>query len=88
MRSYDHLRVAEFACLAGGALVNGRAKHFAMSEMTRAHVNTFWELLDDIFNVVLFLLLELELLVLPVRRASWRSDCSRSRRCCWRVARA
>ncbi|MHB1699190.1 MAG: cation:proton antiporter [Acidobacteriaceae bacterium] len=58
---------APLEAVAAGLLVNGRAKHFAMSELTRAHVNTFWDLLDDIFNVVLFLLLGLELLVLPVR---------------------
>jgi CPA1 family monovalent cation:H+ antiporter len=32
------------------------------------HVDTFWELVDEILNVVLFLLIGLELLVLPVER--------------------
>ncbi len=63
----DALHVsAPLAAVAAGLLVNGRARSFAMSEQTRAHVDTFWELLDDILNVVLFLLLGLQLLVLPV----------------------
>ncbi len=62
----DALRLsAPLEAVAAGLLVNGHARVFAMSERTRAHVDTFWELLDDIFNVVLFLLLGLELLVLP-----------------------
>ncbi len=56
---------APLEVVTAGLLVSGRARGLAMSERTRAHVDTFWELLDDIFNVVLFLLLGLELLVLP-----------------------
>jgi CPA1 family monovalent cation:H+ antiporter len=37
-----------------------------MTEKTRGHVDTFWELVDEILNVVLFLLIGLELLVLPI----------------------
>ena len=36
-----------------------------MSAKTREHVDTFWELLDGILNAVLFLLLGLEILVMP-----------------------
>ena len=57
---------APLEVVTAGLLVSGRARKFAMSEQTRAHVDVFWELLDDLFNVVLFLLLGLELLVLPV----------------------
>ncbi len=64
----DALHVsAPLEVVAAGLLVNGHGKRFAMSEATRENVSTFWELLDDIFNVVLFLLLGLELLVLPVK---------------------
>ena len=35
-----------------------------MSEKTREHLDTFWELVDEILNAVLFLLIGLELLVL------------------------
>ncbi len=59
---------APLEVVTAGLLVNGRARSFAMSENTREHVDRFWELVDDIMNVVLFLLLGLELLVLPVER--------------------
>ena len=34
-----------------------------MSEQTRDHVDTFWELLDEILNAVLFVLIGVELLL-------------------------
>jgi CPA1 family monovalent cation:H+ antiporter len=37
----------------------------AMSKETLEHVERFWELIDDLLNVVLFLLLGLEILVVP-----------------------
>ena len=39
-----------------------------MSERTRQHLDTFWELIDEILNALLFVLLGLEVLVLPFRR--------------------
>ncbi len=57
---------APIEAVTAGLFVSGHARPMAMSPRTQAHVETFWELLDDIFNVVLFLLLGLELLVLPM----------------------
>ncbi len=57
---------APLEAVTAGLLVSGQARTLAMSRLTREHVDAFWELLDDIFNVVLFLLLGLELLVLPL----------------------
>ena len=37
-----------------------------MSKATREHLDTFWELVDEILNAVLFLLIGLELLLLPL----------------------
>ena len=59
---------APLEVITAGMLVSGRARHFAMSEATRGHFERFWEVVDDMFNVVLFLLLGLQLLVLPVER--------------------
>ena len=59
---------APLEVVTAGIVVSGRARSLAMSKQTRRNVDTFWELLDDIFNVVLFLLLGLQLLVLPLRR--------------------
>lgn len=56
---------APLEAVAAGIVVGGRARVIAMSPSTRDHVDDFWELVDDILNVILFLLLGLELLVMP-----------------------
>jgi CPA1 family monovalent cation:H+ antiporter len=57
---------APLEVVAAGLMVSGTARRFAMSPTTRDHLENFWELIDDIMNVVLFLLLGLQLLVLPL----------------------
>jgi CPA1 family monovalent cation:H+ antiporter len=57
---------APLEAVAAGLMVSGTARRFAMSATTRDHLEKFWELIDDIMNVVLFLLLGLQLLVLPL----------------------
>jgi CPA1 family monovalent cation:H+ antiporter len=39
---------------------------FAMSEHTREHLDSFWELLDELLNVVLFVLVGLEIVTLSL----------------------
>lgn len=63
----DRLHIsAPLEAVAAGLFVGGFTREQAMSATTRAGLNTFWELVDDLFNLVLFLLLGLELLVLPL----------------------
>jgi CPA1 family monovalent cation:H+ antiporter len=38
-----------------------------MSDTTREHLDTFWELLDEILNAVLFVLIGFELLILKLK---------------------
>ena len=52
------------AMVVAGLLIGNHGRHFAMSESTRVHLDTFWELVDEILNAVLFLLIGLEVLVL------------------------
>jgi CPA1 family monovalent cation:H+ antiporter len=59
---------APIAVVVAGLFVGNQGREFAMTEKTREHVDTFWELIDEILNVVLFLLIGLELLVLPIER--------------------
>jgi CPA1 family monovalent cation:H+ antiporter len=59
---------APIAVVVAGLFVGNQGRALAMTEKTREHVDTFWELVDEILNVVLFLLIGLELLVLPVER--------------------
>ena len=56
---------APLEVVTAGLLVSGRARAFAMSDESREHLERFWELIDNFMNVVLFLLLGLQLLILP-----------------------
>jgi CPA1 family monovalent cation:H+ antiporter len=59
---------APIAVVVAGLFVGNQGRAFAMTEKTREHVDTFWELIDEILNAVLFLLIGLEILVLPLDR--------------------
>lgn len=52
------------AMVVAGLMIGNHGRKFAMSDITREHLDTFWQLLDEIFNAVLFVLLGLEVLVL------------------------
>jgi len=52
------------AMVVAGLLIGNHGRQFAMSEYTREHLDTFWELVDEILNAVLFVLIGLEILVL------------------------
>jgi Na+:H+ antiporter len=56
---------APIAVVAAGLLIGNQGRAFAMSAETREHVDTFWELLDETLNAVLFVLIGLEVLVIP-----------------------
>ncbi|HEX4036755.1 MAG TPA: sodium:proton antiporter [Acidobacteriaceae bacterium] len=56
---------APLEAVAAGLVVGGRARTLAMSQETRESVDDFWELVDAIMNVILFLLLGLEMLAMP-----------------------
>ena len=45
-------------------LIGNHGRRLAMSEKTREHIDTFWLLIDEILNAVLFVLIGLEVLVL------------------------
>ncbi len=55
------------AMVVAGIFIGNRGRLFAMSETTREHLDSFWELMDEILNAVLFLLIGLELLVLTIK---------------------
>ncbi len=57
---------APIAVVVAGLFMGNQGRALAMTEKTREHVDTFWELVDQILNVVLFLLIGLELLVLRI----------------------
>ncbi|MEE4311224.1 MAG: sodium:proton antiporter [candidate division KSB1 bacterium] len=47
-----------------GLFIGNQGRLFAMSDNTRQHLDTFWELIDWILNAVLFVLIGLEVLIL------------------------
>jgi CPA1 family monovalent cation:H+ antiporter len=51
------------AMVVAGLLVGNVGRTFAMSPTTVAHLDVFWELVDEILNAVLFVLIGLEVLV-------------------------
>lgn len=55
---------APIAIVVAGLFIGNQGRIFAMSEETREHLDTFWELVDEVLNVVLFVLIGLEVLVL------------------------
>ncbi|KPK03904.1 MAG: sodium:proton antiporter [Betaproteobacteria bacterium SG8_39] len=55
------------AIVVAGLFIGNQGRRFAMSDTTREHLDTFWELVDEILNAVLFVLLGLEILVLSFR---------------------
>lgn len=55
------------AMVVAGLLIGNKGMRFAVSENTRDHIRTFWSLLDEILNSVLFLLIGLEVLVIAQR---------------------
>jgi CPA1 family monovalent cation:H+ antiporter len=58
---------APIAIVVAGLLVGNHGRMLGMSERTREHLDTFWELVDETLNAVLFLLIGMELLVLSFR---------------------
>ena len=52
------------AMVVAGLLIGNQGRSFAMSHKTCERLDTFWELLDEILNALLFVLIGLEVLVL------------------------
>jgi monovalent cation:H+ antiporter, CPA1 family len=56
------------AVVVAGLLIGGRGRAHAMSRRTVQHLDVFWELVDEILNVVLFVLIGFQLLLVPLSR--------------------
>jgi CPA1 family monovalent cation:H+ antiporter len=56
------------AIVVAGLLIGNHGRLLAMSKTTRQHIDTFWELLDEVLNAVLFVLIGLEILLLVYTR--------------------
>lgn len=58
------------ATVAAGVVVGGIGREAGMSPSTRHRLDSFWEVIDEMLNAVLFLLIGLELIVIPLH-GSW-----------------
>ncbi len=55
------------AMVVAGLLIGNQGRSYAMSETTTMHIDVFWELIDEVLNAVLFVLIGIEVLVLPFK---------------------
>jgi CPA1 family monovalent cation:H+ antiporter len=53
------------AIVVAGLLIGNHGRAFAMSEVTRNRLDDFWELMDEILNALLFMLIGLEVQIMP-----------------------
>ena len=66
----DYLHISgPIAVVVAGLLIGNHGRMLAMSDTTRQHLDTFWELVDEILNAVLFVLIGLEVMVLSFTKA-------------------
>ena len=52
------------AMVVAGLMIGNHGRSFAMSQSTRERLDTFWEIVDEVLNAVLFVLIGFEIIVL------------------------
>lgn len=55
------------AVVVAGLLIGNQGRHLGMSDTTREYLDTFWELIDELLNAILFVLIGLEVLALSFK---------------------
>lgn len=66
---------APLAVVVMGLVIGNHGAHSAMSEATRQHLFQFWDLIDEILNLVLFGLIGIKLLALAADDVPWVLAC-------------
>lgn len=54
------------AMVVAGLITGGKTKNIGMSPKTKDYLTRFWEMINEIFNTILFLLIGLEMLVVKI----------------------
>ncbi len=63
----DHFHLsAPLAIIVAGIILGTKGKAEGLSEISRDYLGKFWDLIDEIFNAILFLLIGLEMLVIKM----------------------
>jgi CPA1 family monovalent cation:H+ antiporter len=65
LAEYIHIS-APIAVVVAGLVTGNHGREFGMSDKTREHLDSFWELTDEFLNAVLFILIGIELLVISI----------------------
>jgi CPA1 family monovalent cation:H+ antiporter len=60
------------AMVAAGLVVGNYGRTKALSEVSKDYLDKFWELIDEIMNAILFLIIGLELLIIPDLSLYWK----------------
>jgi CPA1 family monovalent cation:H+ antiporter len=55
------------AMVIAGLFIGNHGRVFGMSDRTRVHLDTFWALIDEILNALLFVMIGLEVLIVEVQ---------------------
>ena len=53
------------AMVVAGLITGSKSREEVMSQITRDYIDKFWEMIDEFLNAILFLLIGLEMLILP-----------------------
>lgn len=62
----SHLHASgPLAMVVAGLLIGNKGKSHAMSDTTAEYIDKFWELIDEICNTILFVLMGLEIFLVP-----------------------
>jgi CPA1 family monovalent cation:H+ antiporter len=61
--------------VAAGLVIGNYGKATAMSRIDRDYLDKFWELIDEILNSMLFMIIGLELLLIPDIKQYWEIGC-------------
>ncbi|MBC3539868.1 cation:proton antiporter [Rufibacter sediminis] len=56
------------AMVVAGLFIGNRGVEYAMSQTTTDYIHKFWEMIDEIMNAILFVLIGLELVLIPIHR--------------------
>jgi CPA1 family monovalent cation:H+ antiporter len=65
----DRLNISgPLAMVVAGLITGSKSRVEVMSQITRDYIDKFWEMIDEFLNAILFLLIGLEMLILPFNK--------------------
>jgi CPA1 family monovalent cation:H+ antiporter len=64
--SADHLHISgPLAMVVAGIITGNKSMEESMSDITRDYIDKFWQMMDEVFNAILFLLIGFQMLIIP-----------------------